>query len=491
MQTKSIVRTFETFEDALDFYKRNQHLSVAQLEPVLSQLAFIQAGAKSKTGEVLFVDERFLQLLLQVTSDMARSDSASLTRYAQAVSKLSVPRGGSVELNELARKIAEVSVQRVNAFSPNALSQLAFGLGSRGVSDPQFVDFIRMESLKMIQDFSPESAIMMLEAFRRMGVFNRELADNLVERLTDEVDRFTSRDISNCVSVMVKLGLGRGYLLRRLSRLSFENLDLFTTPQLVKLFSGYAKLRFITTAGVEEMLSTIDSRGLDELSPSQAAELVFATAMSGYTGESHTATKLVDIVSETPEEISITNLVDATWALCLMDNQEALKPLVVRIFAIPPPSNRQLLLKTLEISNALKIEFPKAAGKDLVSAQWWSAMEDAEKMEVNRFESSRLHSEILALIESIKPSGPLSKKLAIQRAAQVGCYRCDFYDEAHKLIVDIDTLSRPTTLTLKHRHLAAQGFKVVSLGYWDVRRFKTLEEQQEWLRILIHKALRR
>jgi hypothetical protein len=36
---------------------------------------------------------------------------------------------------------------------------------------------------------------MLLEAFRRWGVFDRQLVDLLVERMSDEVDRFTTRDL--------------------------------------------------------------------------------------------------------------------------------------------------------------------------------------------------------------------------------------------------------------------------------------------------------
>lgn len=37
---------------------------------------------------------------------------------------------------------------------------------------------------------------MLLEAFRRWGVFDRQLVDLLVERMSDEVDRFTTRDLA-------------------------------------------------------------------------------------------------------------------------------------------------------------------------------------------------------------------------------------------------------------------------------------------------------
>jgi very-short-patch-repair endonuclease len=489
LQTKHIVRNFESFEEALEFFQTKINLSVIQLEPILSQLAFIQSRNRICSTDSLFKDERFTQMILQATADMANSDSETLSRFAQAISKLDLPIGGSPELTELARKIAEVSSRRPNAFSPSSLSALAFGLSSRGVSDPQFSEFVRMESLKMMQDFSPENAIMILEAFRRMGSFNRELVDNIVERLTDEVDRFTTRDIVNCVSVFVKLGLGRGFLLRRLSKLSFENLSLFKQTQLIRLLSGLAQLRFLTQSGVDALLNAIESQGIDKISPSQGCDVLFAAAMVNYEGSSQVLSCMIEKASARPDEISITNAIDAAWALCCFNKEKELGPLVKKIFEIQPPSNRQLLLKSLEIANYVKLEtttFPK----DMISPQWLGAMDDAEKQETNRFESARLHSEILALVESLPPKGLIHEKLAIQRSAQVGGYRVDMYDENHRLLIDIDTLARPTRLVLRHRHLSSQGFKVVELGYWEGRRFKTYEEQQEWLKVKIGKALK-
>jgi hypothetical protein len=486
IDTKNLVRTFVSASEALEFYEMNTDLSAGQLEPILSQLAYMQGTQRISPTE-LFADERLVRLLLQITSEIENCESSKLVRLADASSKFSVPRGGKSELTELARKIGEVVSKRTNAFSPSDLAAIAFGLGSRGYSDPVFVDFIRMEAMKMIQDFSPDSAIMLLEAFRRMGVFNRELVDNIVERLTDEVDRFTSKDIVNCVTVFSKLGLGRGFLLRRLSRLSFENLNLFHQSQLVRLLHGFARLRFITTAGVDELLPAIESHGLPKLTPSLIADSLFAVALSGYKGESMVLPQLVNLFVGKSESASLTSQVDFAWALAVLDEtgqfENEFLSSTQKIFSVPPPSNKELLLKTLEL-------VPNVENSS-VSAQWRSAMDDAEKMDMAKFESARLHTEMLSLLESIKPTGAITEKLAIQRNLQVGgMFRVDFFDEAKQIAVDIDSFARPTGLALRHRLLAQQGVATVKIGYWDIRRMKTFDDQQEFLSLAIGKAVR-
>lgn len=490
MQTKAIARTFKTPEEALVFFDEHVNLPVTQLEPILAQLAYFKPSSE------VFNDERFKQLIMQASSDMDSCDSGTMARFASALSLLSLPKGGSDEISQLARKIAEVSCKRINAFSPKTLSALAYGLGSRGVSDPQFIEFVRIEALKLVQDMTPENAILLLESFRRMNTFDRVLVDNLAERLTDEVERFTARDVVNCIGVFSKLSLGRGFLLRRLHKISFNNLSMFSESQLVKLFGGFARLRFMSSAGVDKMLSEIDSRGLSKFSPNQCAEILFATAMSDYNGSSPVVGKLAQQVGESYTLLSLTALVDSVWATLLMnwDNKEILSEMIRKVYAInPPPSNRVILLKMLEVTTSVLKEFPELKiAKETIPTQWLSAMDDADKMEVGRFEAARLHTEVLSLVESIKPDGKWIKdKITLQRGNKVATgYRCDFVDESKKIVIDIDTLARPTTLALKHRHLLSDGFAVVGINYWEIRRFKNFEEQQVFLEKEIKRAVK-
>ena len=147
----------------------------------------------------------------------------------------------------------------------------------------------------------------------------------------------------------------------------------------------------------------------------------------------------------------------------------------------------------LEVTNSVNLEYPGLISKEIITPQWRSAMDAAEKFELARFESARLHSEILALTESIKPDGDLIKdKITIQRALQVGgMYRCDLVDESKRLVIDINTLARPTTLAMKHRHLAGEGYAVVGLNYWEIRKFKNFDEQQMFLHEKIKRAVRK
>ena len=190
---------------------------------------------------------------------------------------------------------------------------------------------------------------------------------------------------------------------------------------------------------------------------------------------------------EKSESANLSNLVDVAWALAVLDESGQFEPefisLTQKVFAIAPPSNKELLLKALEIVPSVD--------SSVVSSQWRSAMDDAEKMDMAKFESARLHTEMLSLLESIKPVGAITDKLAIQRNVQVGgLFRVDFFDENQQIVVDIDSFARPTGLALRHRLLAQQGIAVAKIGYWDIRRMKTFDEQQKFLRIVVSKAIK-
>ena len=101
-------------------------------------------------------------------------------------------RSSTPELQDLAQRLAEVVRERKDAFSPRDLVTVAMALAMRGVRDALTIEFIRQEALKRVDDLEPAHCISLLDSFRRWGVFDRELVDLLVERMSDEVDRFTT-----------------------------------------------------------------------------------------------------------------------------------------------------------------------------------------------------------------------------------------------------------------------------------------------------------
>ena len=87
---------------------------------------------------------------------------------------------------------------------------------------------------------------------------------------------------------MSKLGLARGFLTRRLAVVAYENLHVFNTRQVVKVFYALSKLRFVKTRSntddvldvLRENIAILGEAGC-ELTPNLVSRLVFALAING------------------------------------------------------------------------------------------------------------------------------------------------------------------------------------------------------------------
>merc|ERR1712224_815519 len=97
--------------------------------------------------------------------------------------------------------------------------------------------------------------------------------------MSDEVDRFAARDVVQAVAVLSRLGLARGFLLRRLCTLAFENLQQFTPRELTMMAYSLARLRFLAQPNVDDICDAV-APDLHRLSNTQLSELLFALAMT-------------------------------------------------------------------------------------------------------------------------------------------------------------------------------------------------------------------
>jgi hypothetical protein len=386
-------------------------------------------------------------------------------------------------LSELAQRLAEVVARREDAFSPRNLTSIALTLAVRGVRDVSTVEFVRSEALKLINDFDPSHCSVLLEAFRRWGVFDRELVDLLVERMSDEVDRFTARDVVEAFAVISRLGLARGFLLRRLCTLAFENLGQFTPRELTMMAYALAKLRFLAQSNVDDICDAIVP-DLSRLTPSQLSEMLYALAMTDSRHRLDLVRSMVDQYMAGPPKKTLTSMVDFSWSICalgVVDEYAAdLKAVLSTIFERSPPQNRVPLMKLFDVICALELEH-KDVGITVPPA-WRAACDDADRFEMDRLENSRLHNEIVMRFDHLRGNANGTRwQLRMQRNQPCGPYRVDMLDEETKIALDIEIISWPVSRLLKHRLLEGLGYSTIRLGYWDWRRARSEEEQNTFL----------
>ena len=466
--------------EVLEFMERHDDSDVRTFEAALRVVARLTAGGHNRA---VMEDPRFHAILSTLASRLDDCDATMLSKISDAIARF---RNSTPELSDLAQRLAEVARQREDTFGPRNLANVAIALSMRGVRDVPTVEFIRNEALKLMDDLEPAHCITLLEAFRRWGVFDRQLVDLLVERMSDEVDRFTTRDLVQALAVISRLGLARGFLLRRLCGLAFENLQQFSARELAKMSYALARLRFLAQSNVDELVDAMTPE-MERLVGSQISEFLFTLAMVNAKHQLDKARSLaaqyVDSLGGIPK-MSGGSLIDYAWALVALDLVREFEADFVaamsETFNRTPPQNRIPLLKLFDVLCALELEY-----KDLkvqVPSSWKNACDDADRYEMDRLESSRLHNEVMMRFDQLRGSSKgVRWKLQMQRNSSCGPYRVDMLDQDTKIAVDLEIVSWPTARHLKHRLLEAQGYRMVNLQYWDWRRARTEEDQNLFL----------
>lgn len=375
-------------------------------------------------------------------------------------------------------------MRREDAFSPRNLTAIAISLAMRGVRDVSTIEFVRTEAMKLMDDLEPGHCNLLLEAFRRWGVFDRQLVDMLVERMCDEVDRFTARDVVEALAVVSRLGLPRGFLLRRLCTLAFDNLRQFSPRELTKVAYALAKLRFMAQSNVDDLVDALQ-QDLPKLEGSQITELVYALAMCDARHHLDTVRNLLSAyMSEPVQQRSLSSLIDMVWALLALNLAEEfpneMKAMLAEIFERKPPQNRTPLMKLFDALCAIELEH-KALGIS-VPQTWKAACDDADRFEMDRMENSRLHNEIVMRFDHLSGScNGLKWQLRMLRNKPCGPYRVDMLDEETKIALDVEIISWPTDKRMKHRVLEGLGYRPIRIEYWDWRRARTEEDQNLFL----------
>lgn len=474
------VRSMDNPAEVLQFMAEHSDSDTRTYEAALRTLSKL---VKDSDYQKVVSDGRFHTILSALATRLDDVDVRTLSMIADATARF---RSSTPELSDLAQRLAEVAVRREDAFSPRNLASVAMALSVRSVRDTATVEFIRTEAMKLMDDFEPTQCVLLLEAFRRWGVFDKELVDLIVERMSDEVDRFTARDVVDALAVASRIGLARGFLLRRLCSLSFENLRQFMPRELTKMGYSLAKLRFLSRTDLDDIVDAI-TPDLSKLQGSQVSELLYTLAMVDARHQLELARTLMAQYLDSPRAVkskSLSSLVDVAWSLCALGLLEELsddfKAVMDEVFDRSPPQNRVPLLKLFDVLCAVEVEH-QGLGV-VVPAVWKAACDDADRFEMDKLEPSRLHNEIVMRFDHLRGvANGLRWQLRMQRNQQCGPYRVDMLDEDTKIALDVETIIWPCSRAQKHRVLSGLGFRPLRLEYWEWRRARTEEDQNAFL----------
>eukprot|EP00922_Rhytidocystis_sp_ex-Travisia-forbesii_P052832 GHVS01078371.1.p1 GENE.GHVS01078371.1~~GHVS01078371.1.p1 ORF type:complete len:562 (-),score=56.04 GHVS01078371.1:41-1726(-) len=463
------LRDMKDVGQILSFVASSSDMSAQTLEAGLRALGHCRM--LTEENEALCGDDRFINLLSNIRTRLPDMDTRSLSMIVSACALFGVQHNS---LCDIAQKVAEIAMRRENSFHPRALSSMVVSLPRLLVRDPACIEFFRLEALKLLPEASPMDLHNMLDGFRMWGVLKRELADLITEKMSDEIDRYTSRDVCDTLKVLSAAGMARGFLIRRLSSLAFENLNQFTTRRLVSLLDSLSKLRFLTPENYTDVLDLIKQNTSDLYGP-HTCKLLMALSMGNCTGEIGFVRTLVE--SKRNERMGMgrgpaTKLAYSIMYFQLTEFDAYLTEILANIFDSVPekyPIESKMLLK--EIVVGLEIERPDLG--IVVPPSWNAALEDRENERYLRVDASRMVSELYSLIGSMNGKYQLN----VQRCVKVGNYKVGMVDEETKIVIEQDFLARPTNGIMKMRHLEKLGYRPVLIPFWQWRRCRSETDQ--------------
>merc|ERR1712039_567773 len=186
------------------------------------------------------------------------------------------------------------------------------------------------------------------------------------------------------------------------------------------------------------------------------------------------------------------SLADFSWSLCSLElghkYTAELKDAMTAIFERSPPQNRVPLVKLFDVICALDLEYQSLGVT--VPQLWKAACDDADRFEMDKLETSRLHNEMVMRFDHLRGSANGTRwQLRMQRNQPCGPYKVDMLDEDTKVALDVEIISWPTSRRMKHRLLRGLGYRPVRLEYWEWRRARSEEDQSTFLEREVTNAL--
>eukprot|EP00922_Rhytidocystis_sp_ex-Travisia-forbesii_P052843 GHVS01078382.1.p1 GENE.GHVS01078382.1~~GHVS01078382.1.p1 ORF type:complete len:556 (-),score=38.22 GHVS01078382.1:1360-3027(-) len=426
--------------------------------------------------QALFTDERFIGLMSKIRDRLPDMDSRFLSMIA---SSLVMFPSMSNDISDISQKISDIAVRRENSFSPRALAALVNALPKLGVRSPVVGEFFRLETQKILPDCTPMDLHKLVEGFRLFGCLNRELSDSLIEKMSDEIDRYTSKDVCETLAVLANAGLSRGFLIRRLSSLAFENLNQFSAIRLVSLLDSLSRLRFLTADNYADVLDLLKQNVHDLYGP-HVAKLTYALCLGNCVEQVSFVKQMIEQAQNNGLPLGLESAVRVAYCILyfkLPEFDDYLKELLATAFQQDIEKHRfEARWLLLDIIASLECERPDLG--IVVPPSFTSTIQEKDREYRVRLEGSRVYTELVSLVENLGGK----YRLNLQRDTKVGPYTVVLMDEETKIIIEQDNVTYKTNGLMKMRILEKLGNRPVLIPYWQWRRCRSETDQMMLLR---------
>ncbi|CAA9986351.1 conserved Plasmodium protein, unknown function [Plasmodium knowlesi strain H] len=463
-------------EEIMKFFEENKNMNIDKLYNMVKNLSRKKMEERKKIVE----DDKFISILEEIESRISIMNTRYLCNFSLRLVSLSI---NNDDIKKLLTKISEQVLKKMNV-NPRDMVGICFALSLCNNVNEYFFEHVKKETISNIDAYTPTLLTQLLESMRLSQNLDIELTNLIIEKMCEEIDRFTTKDVTLALKTLSMAGIPRGFLIRRLCNLVFDNISHFHHPALVNILYNLTKLKFTTTNHIDVIYKNVEEH-LEDCNVTTLCELLYTFYMNEI-NEENKIRKIFDHINydhfNTTKTAVIIDFVHAATYYKNYVDREKLTKLINLLFERNVPKSLTLIAKIREPIYYLAGDEQFMFDLNNVSPSWLNAMNDFLRIDHEKLQALKTFHEVQNVLNTIAPNF----KLNFVPLQIVNSFSVDFIENEKKIIIDLDTIVRHTSFQMKHKHFEKLGYKTAKIHFWKWRKCRSEKEQQNYLSDIIY-----
>ncbi|SBT75320.1 RAP protein, putative [Plasmodium ovale] len=458
-------------DDIISFFEDNKNMNIDKLYNLVKNISRKKIEERRKIVE----NEKFFNIIEEIENRISIMNTRYLCNFSLRLVSISI---NNDEIRKLLTKISENILKKMNV-SPRDLVGICYALSLCNNMNEYFFEHVKKETISNIDAYTPTLLTQLLESMRLSQNLDVELTNLIVEKMCEEIDRFTTKDVTLALKTLSMAGIPRGFLIRRLCNLVFDNISHFHHSALINIIYNLTKLKFTTTNHIDVIYKNVEEH-MDNCNVNTLCELLYTFYMNEINEEIKINKIFENINYDHFNTVKTAVLIDFIHASTYYNKyieKEKLENLIDLLFKRNVPKSLTLIAKIREPIYFLSGDSSFKYDLNNVSPSWLNAMNDFLRIDHEKLQALKTFHEVQNILNSVAPNFKLNfVPLQITHS-----YSVDFIENEKKIIIDLDTIVRHTSFQIKHKYFENLGFKTAKIHFWKWRKCRSEKEQQNYL----------
>ncbi|CXH88049.1 RAP protein, putative [Plasmodium berghei] len=463
-------------DEVIRFFEDNKNMNIDKLYNLIKNISRQKIDERRKIVE----NEKFFNILEEIENRISIMNTRYLCNFSLRLVSISI---NNDEIKKLLTKISENLLKKMNV-SPRDLVGTCYALSLCNNMNEYFFEHIKKETIANIDAYTPTLLTQLLESMRLSQNLDIELTNLIVEKMCEEIDRFTTKDVTLALKTLSMAGIPRGFLIRRLCNLVFDNISHFHYSALVNIIYNLTKLKFTTTNHIDVIYKNVEEH-LYNCNVNTLSELLYTFYMNEI-NEENKIKKIFENMNynnfNTAKTAVIIDFIHAATYYNSYIEKEKLLNLIDILFKRNVPKSLTLIAKIREPIYFLSEDSTFKYDINNISPSWLNAMNDFLRIDHEKLQALKTFHEVQNVLNSVAPNF----KLNFVPLQITNSYSVDFIENEKKIIIDLDTIVRHTSFQIKHKYFENLGYKTAKIHFWKWRKCRSEKEQQNYLSDILY-----